>query len=137
VYVDQPNAGRAFVRHALIAQGTTPDGLIFQLSLVFDIKTRENFVGIYTTNYTVEGGGLNQIIINQETAKGSGLFTDYKLCLPQTQNAVVDIKRQSVEEKLVLGVFSGNLCLTSNADQTINITNGQFTDISYDKELNK
>jgi hypothetical protein len=136
VYVDQPNAGRPFIRYALIAQGTNPEGLIFQLSLVFDLKTKENFVGLYSTTYSVEGGGLNQIILNQETSKGSGLYTDYRLCLAQDQPAVVDIKRQSTEEKLVLGNFSGKLCLTSNESESISLSNGIFADITYDRNSN-
>lgn len=131
-YVDNPDAGTLFNQYAIIAEGTTPAGMRFQLSILFATKNVDDFVGTYTTAYTSEGG-LDQIYLNQETGNNTNLYTHYQFCLPKDSLSTFVVARQSTDEKLVLGSFEGNLCHIGRDGKAVSITDGDFEDIKYEQ----
>ena len=131
-YVDNPDAGSLFNQYAIIAKGQTPEGMRFQLSILFGTKDEDDFVGTYTSTYTAEGG-LDQILLNQETGNNTNLYTHYQFCLPKDSLSTFIVDRQSTDEKLVLGSFNGNLCHIGRDGKTLSITHGDFEDIKYEQ----
>lgn len=130
-YTDKADAGSLFHQYSLTGQGKNPDNLNFQISLVFDIKEPDQLIGAYTTKFTNENGGLERVILNQETSNNSSQYTDFQFCTTPDSLATITVDKQHMEEQLVLGTFKANLCSTGATPTALSITNGSFKDISY------
>lgn len=121
---------RAVLYNRLTLQSTGHDntGNNFQLVISFDAVDATQLIGAYTSVYSAQRG-LAQVQLFNVT--NSSNLSAYGFCRSNIINAAFQIQRQNITEQLISGVFQMTLCNLRDSTQTINITNGTFTDIHY------
>jgi hypothetical protein len=127
VFEDDPPEIILFRRYNLIFEGANPDGIGFELAITLDLDDRSDMRHIYTTDYSRVKGGLHQIslILIEEG------YMLAELCEDAKTEAFFSITRQNPEENLIAGFFDAELCVISNQDSRLHISNAQFKDIEY------
>jgi hypothetical protein len=118
--------GRLYNRLTLQATGENDQGDNLQLILMFDTEDASQLIGTYRPLYTTTRGLAQVQLFNLNNNE----LAAYAL-KPNDSTAVLQIRRQSQTERLIAGTFQMTLYDTRDTTQTINITNGAFTDINY------
>jgi hypothetical protein len=119
-----------FKRYYLIFEGTTPENNGFELTIAFDVADVNDMRHKYSSEYKADKGGLHQIDLIIKTSVNPPAYVTAGLCAESMEDAFVEIKRQSQEERLIAGSFRGKLCIEVPSG-TINITSAEFKDIKY------
>lgn len=122
--IGSPTQAHTFNRFFLIAEGESPNKESFVLVITFDAADQNEMRHRYTTTYDTQGG-LNQITLITQT---NGEYTASELCTESI--SAFEIKRQSRDEKLLSGEFSGELCLPGVATVTL-LEWATFRDVKY------
>ncbi len=112
-------------RFTLQATGKDSKGNSLQFTLMFDAADNMQLSGLYKPRYTATKG-LGQVQVYNLT--NSNLAT-YSVC--DTTFSFMQIKKQSLTERLIAGSFQAKLCNDRDPAKTITISNGTFTDINY------
>lgn len=123
--VGEPAQAIMFKRYFMIAQGSTPDGQNFELTITFDVANKNDLRHQYTPVYDAQGG-LDQVTLITQT---SNQYTVREVCTAAT-GVFFEIDRQSREEKLLSGNFNVQVCVEDSAD-VITISQATFRDINY------
>lgn len=123
---DTTQPGRLYNRLTLQATGESDQGNNLQLIIMFDAADASRLVGTYTPRYTVSNGLAQVQIFNLNDND----LAAYALRANDT-TAVLQVQRQSESERLIAGNFHMTLYNIRDTTETINITNGTFTDINY------
>lgn len=129
-FVDPTPVSILFKRYYFIFEGRTPDNHTFELTIAIDLVDNSDMRHRYSSQYTVEKGGLHQIEL---ILKKEGTPVTYEtaiLCADSQDDAFFEIKRQTQTERLVTGSFRGVLCVATPSS-IINITSAEFKDIAY------
>jgi hypothetical protein len=116
-------------RYLLEAIGKTPEGKNMIIDIEFDIYTDTSYVGIYTPVYQPQYGGIYSFSYLKETS--SGVWESYNLDKSDLSSTFFRIKRQNVNEKLILGDFLAKLQSDKDSSVKIVLFDGVFKDISY------
>ena len=123
---DSTLPGRLYNRFTLNAYGKNDQGANLQLTLMFDAEDAAQLIGTYRTSYSTSRGLAQAQVFNLDNNN----LAAYTLRANDT-TALLQVKRQSTQERLLAGSFQMTLYNTRDTTQTINITNGTFTDITY------
>lgn len=123
---DSTLPGRLYSRLTLNAYGKNDKGANLQLTISFDAEDASQLIGTYRTLYTTSRGLAQAQIFNLDNND----LAVYALRAGDT-TALFQVKRQSSQERLLAGNFQMTLYNTRDTTQTINITDGTFTDVTY------
>lgn len=123
---DSTLPGHLYTRFTMNAYGKNDQGANLQLTLMFDAQDASQLVGTYRTAYSISHGLAQAQVFDLDNNN----LAVYALRANDT-TALFQVKRQSTQERLLAGTFQMTLRNTRDTTQTINITNGTFTDITY------
>lgn len=123
---DSTQPGRLYNRLTFQATGENDQGDNLQLIIMFDTEDASQLIGTYTSRYTTSRGLAQAQLFNLNRDE----LAAYAL-KPSDSTAIFQIQRQSQQERLIAGTFQMTLYNTRDTTETINITNGRFTDINY------
>ena len=118
-----------FNRYLLEAIGKTTEGNNLIIDIEFDIVSDTSYVGLYTPIYQPLSGGIYSFSYLKETSPG--VWESYNLDTSDLSSTYFRIKRQNVEEKLILGDFLAKLQNDKDSSVKIVLFDGVFKDISY------
>jgi len=118
-----------FNRFLLEAIGKTTEGNNLIIDIEFDIVSDTSYVGLYTPIYQPLTGGIYSFSFLKETSPG--VWESYNLDTSDLSSTYFRIKRQNVEEKLILGDFLAKLQSDKDSSVKIVLFDGVFKDISY------
>lgn len=119
-------------RFLLEATGKTPEGNNMIIDIEFDIQSDTSYVGIFTPDYQPSSGGIYSFSYLKETSPG--VWDSYNLDSSDLSATYFRIKRQNLEEKLILGDFLAKLQSDKDSSVKIVLFDGIFKDISYSFE---
>lgn len=125
---DTTQASQLFNRFTLQGLGRDNTGNNYQLIITFDAVDVNQLVGVYSPLYTPQRG-LSQVQLFNLT--NSNTLSAYNLCQGNMANNILQIQKQSTDERLITGSFQMTLCNARDSTQKIIITNGLLKDINY------
>jgi hypothetical protein len=117
-----------YQRISLQAHGLTPSSVEYWFIVDFDTHLDGNAVGTYTSEYSVENGGISdmRLIIDN-----NGQMLEYK-AVPALNAVYFQVDAQREEERIMKGIFGGVLYMGGNmTNQPAIISDGVFKDIKY------
>lgn len=123
---DSTQPGRLYTRYALQAYGKDSKGNNLQLNISFDVSVQNQLVGNYTNRYSINGGLAGVQLFNLDNNN----LSYYGLC-PNDTSSILQVQKQSPSESLISGNFQMTLCNARDNTDSIKITNGIITDITY------
>lgn len=120
--------GQLYNRFSLQATGRDSTGNTYQLFITFDAIDINQLSGVYSPFYTSQKG-LSEVQIYNLTNNNN--LSAYNLCAAHLANAVFQVQKQNINERLITGTFQMTLCNSRDSTDKINITNGIMKDIKY------
>jgi hypothetical protein len=134
VFPDNPDVSIIFKRHFFIFQGDIPGGGIFELTVVLDIGDEANMKHSYTDTYSKIHGGLAGVSLIMKNPAGTEIIYA-ELCPEPSTEAVFNIQRQDITDKLIAGNMEAILCPGTAPETKYFIYNADFKDIKYEIDL--
>jgi hypothetical protein len=134
VFPDNPDVSIIFKRHFFIFIGDIPGGGKFELTVALDIGDEANMKHSFTTTYSKLHGGLAGISMIMKNSSGSEIIYA-ELCPEASNDAVFNIQRQDLTDKLIAGNMGAILCTETIPDTEYFIHNADFKDIKYKIDL--
>ncbi len=125
---DTTQASQLFNRFTLQGVGKDNTGNTYQLIITFDAVDVNQLVGVYSPFYTAQRG-LSQVQLFNLT--NSNTLSAYNLCNGNIANEILQIQKQSSDERLITCSFQMTLCNARDSTQKIIITDGLLKDINY------
>lgn len=117
--------GRLYNHFTLQGTGKDTKGNNLQLIVVFDVVDNLQLVGTYHPSYSTTKG-LNSVqVFNLDNNN----LAAYSIC--DTAFSMLQVRKQSIDEKLIAGSFQALLCNIRDSTKKITITNGIINDINY------
>lgn len=117
-----------YQRISLQAHGVTPASTEFWLIVDFDTHADGDAVGLYTSNYNLDLGGIAEmrLIILKD-----GEYLEFETS--ESVNSVFfQVDAQKQDERIMKGIFGGTLFRDGGEEnQVVFLTDGEFKDIYY------
>lgn len=129
LHIYDDGSSELFNRYLLEAIGKTPEGKNMIIDIEFDIPNDTSYIGIYAPVYKPQYGGIYSFSYLKETSPG--VWESYNLDTSDLSSTFFRIKRQNVNEKLILGDFLAKLQSDKDSSVKIVLFDGVFKDISY------
>jgi hypothetical protein len=131
VFEEVPAVSILFTRHYLVFGGISPEGKAFELTVTVDLPDQADLRHIYTSEYSRNRGGLNDISLIITEAVNPPAYSMTSICADELLNAFFVIDRQNQSEKLIAGSLGATLCDINQPQESLIIFNAIFKDIPY------
>ena len=129
LYYYDENTSQLYTRYLLEARGTNPGGGRVIISIETDFITTNSYIGIYRPQYEVNRGGIHSFNLLNEGS--NGVYKSYNMDPDLLEDTYLQVERQNIEEKLILGDFVAKLRNDLDPTDKITLYQGTFKDISY------
>jgi hypothetical protein len=133
VVFDDPSKSDAttYQRLFFLINGRNDNGGAGKLTVIFDVPLGERLLGKASPTYSPLDGGIKSIEFSDQPEGKNSPFKLYTLAIDETEEVFIDVQHQSLQEKIVAGVFK--LVLTDVTDSTnkVFLNQGVFKDIPY------
>jgi hypothetical protein len=112
-------------------KGRNENGGARNLTIIFDLPLGDRLLGKASYIYSPLDGGIRSVEFSDQPEGKNSPFKLYMLAVDETEEVFIDTQHQSLQEKIVAGVFK--LVLTDVTDSTnkIFLNQGVFKDIPY------
>lgn len=132
VFDDPANVdGTTYQRLFFLIKGRNANGGDRKLTIIFDLPLGNRLLGKASLTYAPLDGGIKSAEFSDQPEGKNSPFKLYTLALDETEEVFIDVQRQSLQDKIVAGVFKLVLTDVTDPANKIILNQGVFKDIPY------
>ncbi|MBL7870744.1 MAG: hypothetical protein JNM78_03960 [Cyclobacteriaceae bacterium] len=132
VFEDPSNVeGTIYQRLFFLIKGHNEKGGDRKLTVIFDLPVSGRLLGKASLAYSQLNGGIKSVEFSDQAEGHNSPFKLYTLAIDETAEVFIDVQRQSLQDKIVAGVFKLVLTDVTDPANKISLNEGVFKDIPY------